>query len=162
MKFRMDRESHTPSFFIERPFRDDALEQQHDSFLEILCNPSFDYVDKIKRICLHEKDTSDSHIMLIAEQFGKIKQPKRHKSRNKFFFVLRGKMKVSIFSEDMLVLNSVELEGCTEKSYFFVPENVIHLNLAITNEVIYFELMRGPFVRDLAHTEFMANTQERE
>ena len=94
----------------------------------------------------HQSLEDKCHRMLNAVEPGTEIPIHRHPTKDESFVVLRGKVKVSTYNDDGLVIEIVVL--CQEDGRYGVdiPKNVWHNLEAIAPDSVIFECKEGPFV----------------
>lgn len=155
MDLTPDKDSRTPSMFVKRPFFSHDYSAQSLNLIESLTASELGKGETIKRICLHKFDSADIHVMLIMEKNGHEKLAKKHVDRAKFFFLIRGQMRIELFDDNRTIINSEDLVSGTEGNFMYIDENTYHRNFSITDEIVYIEVIKGPFHRDSSHTQYM-------
>lgn len=94
----------------------------------------------------HQSLDDKCHRMLNAVEPGTEVPIHRHPTKDESFVVLRGKVKVSTYSDDGSVIESVVL--CQEDGRYGVniPKNVWHNLESLAPYSVIFECKEGPFV----------------
>ncbi len=98
------------------------------------------------RYCLHESADSDLHSMVIMQSHDYYTQPKKHLTKSKVYQIIAGELLVVAFNDDGQV---VDVHRMSEHGTLVVrlAPGIFHTNMAITREVVFHELIIGPFMR---------------
>jgi cupin fold WbuC family metalloprotein len=99
----------------------------------------------IARILAHPHLQSSLHAMLICEIRNSIKRvPKAHMSKNKIYQVIQGEMNVEIYTNEGILKEKLELNDF-DNFFCYIQPQVFHLNYPVSEHVIFFEYINGPF-----------------
>ena len=115
---------------------------------EIMHNAQFS-PKKRARVCLHEDDDSDIHVMLISLDKQSVIPTHKHSDRPEFYILLNGHVRISIFAENGLVDRTIELEYPSETKIFtfYMPKGVWHSLQVLSESCLVLEVTSGPFKR---------------
>jgi glucose-6-phosphate isomerase len=113
----------------------------------IIC---FSYADKMNksRLNLHQERREKVQEMIIAINKKNNTKPHVHIDKTESFQVLEGEMMMFIFNEKGKVLQKVKM-GNYESGLPFIcriQPNIWHCNKALTKEVLFYEVIEGPFL----------------
>jgi cupin fold WbuC family metalloprotein len=136
----LDKKAKSLSFVVKKlPFlinKKNIKEMMTISNLNNKCN---------LRICLHKNSKALAHNMIILARGKNVYPPHKHKNKGECYHVIKGKLKVIIFSDNGKVELKVIL---TKGDVFRIKENSYHSVIALTNFVIFHESTSGPFLAD--------------
>lgn len=107
------------------------------------------------RYSLHASPVSSLHSMVILQPFGTYAQPRKHLTKAKLFHIVDGEMVVVIFEDNGTVRAAHHL-AADKILVVHVEPDCYHTNLALTPQVVYHEVITGPFERGSADRVFAA------
>lgn len=102
-----------------------------------------------KRICLHESDKSDLHVMLIEILKNTNYPPHLHKDSDEYFLFIDGNIEVVIWRDgidkqpEKIYFDNIDSQNMIVR----IPKNSVHMTIPMQNSR-YFEIKLGPFLKD--------------
>mgnify|MGYP003342350155 CR=1 FL=1 len=104
------------------------------------------------RFCFHSQPSDLTHVMLIKKTKKRNVGIKMHPKYGKFYFLLVGKVKVTLFNEAGEVYKTHILTQ--NEPALYLPNKVFHNCLAKTNEAYVLEVTAGPFKKNKSNIFF--------
>ncbi|MBD5448782.1 MAG: cupin fold metalloprotein, WbuC family [Lachnospiraceae bacterium] len=96
------------------------------------------------RLCLQHSAQDKLHEMLIVHRKGDYFRPDKHLYTTESHIIMDGAMMVVLFEDNGDIKDVFEL---SEKCYrtYRVDTNIYHMQIPLTEQVVYYEVKLGPF-----------------
>lgn len=100
--------------------------------------------DKRCRFCMQHSSNDNLHEMIIVRCKGDYIRPDKHLYTTESHTIIDGAMLVILFKEDGRIDEVFEL---SKENYFSyrIDENIYHMQIPLTELVVYYEVKLGPF-----------------
>ena len=102
---------------------------------------------KRSRVCFHESDSSDLHVMIVCLHPDSVIDVHSH-NRSEFYYLLRGELEV-LHGSDASSLSRFIMSPLTSSSIssscFYMPAFCFHTMRALNTFAFYLEVVNGPF-----------------
>ena len=98
---------------------------------------------KDHRICLHPNKNSSLQLMINCLFKKKEYSPHKHLTKNEFYYLLSGKLKIIFVDKNNKVLRSNTLDK--KNKFFYLEKNIIHYTIPMTKTCVFIEARPGPF-----------------
>ena len=109
----------------------------------------------VERTNLHKDDKSELHCMIIAKKKGEDMPILCHPSKDMFFLILRGSMKINIYDKKGKLEETMLYEPITRsQSYAKLIEKGTYYQMRPCSDVVYVEVNRGPFNKN-THNRYL-------
>jgi len=95
------------------------------------------------RLCLHKNKNELAHDMVILQSNNTINRPHWHINKGECFHVIRGKLKVDIFDNQGIIIESLIVE---KNGILKIEPESIHSVSSLSDFCIYHESKSGPFM----------------
>ena len=134
--FKEDNSGKSKAFFLKNG---ETLNKKYISKLEeITLNQNKDH-----RICLHQGKNSSLQIMINCLIKKDEYLPHKHITKDEFYYLLNGKLKVVLINKDNKILDYSILGP--KNRFFFLKKNIIHYTVPLTKICTFIEARPGPF-----------------
>lgn len=99
------------------------------------------------RLCMQHSSQDKLHEMYIVRSRGDYGRPDKHLYTTESHTIIDGAMLVILFEEDGQIKELFEL---SKESYhtYRIDTNIYHMQIPLTEQVIYYEVKLGPFTKD--------------
>ena len=138
VKFKVDKSGRSNALYLKE--RNNVLLKDL-KYLETLTNES----KKDNRICFHKDKKSKLHIMINCLTKKKIKIPEMHINKDEFYYILKGKLELIIYSSKKKIKKKIILGP--KNRFFYLKNKTIHTTVSITKTCTFLECRTGPFKR---------------
>ena len=134
--FKVDSSGKSKALFLKKNI---ALSSNNLNMLSKLSeSKKSDY-----RICFHKNKKSQLHVMINCLVKKKKYFAHKHKTRDEFYSLIRGKLMILIISSNNKVIKKIILN--VKKSFYFLKKNTIHFTIPLTSNCLFIEARNGPF-----------------
>jgi len=101
------------------------------------------------RLCLHQSSQEAVHEMVIVHPRGAYIPPHKHENKSETILILEGKCDYFLFSETGEIESKITLCTASEGGEFLfrLTEPLYHSLLIQSEELIFLEITKGPFIR---------------
>lgn len=96
------------------------------------------------RLCLQHSEQDKLHEMLIVHKKGGYYRPDKHLYTTESHIIIDGAMLVILFEDDGAIRDVFELSDRSYRTYR-VDTNIYHMQIPLTEQVVYYEVKLGPF-----------------
>jgi cupin fold WbuC family metalloprotein len=100
-----------------------------------------------RRLCLHETDSSNLHVMVVQTAPGVVFERHLHQDSDELITVLKGELELSVWRDGLGVLPTILVLGgdFSGKIGVVIPAGTPHVTRCLTSDTTYLEVKRGPF-----------------
>lgn len=96
------------------------------------------------RLCMQHSSQDNLHEMFVVRRKGDYGRPDKHFHTTESHTIVDGAMLVILFEEDGRVKDVFELSKESFHTYR-IDTNIYHMQIPITEQVVYYEVKLGPF-----------------
>jgi len=104
---------------------------------------------KTSRICLHKSTDDLLQEMVIVLNKDGYRRPHKHIDRSETICIIEGRLFLIIFDDEGKVKNKIFMDKDSDKGNIMcrLEKNIWHMVIPITEDVVFFEITKGPFDR---------------
>lgn len=101
------------------------------------------------RYCLHDAPENELHEMIICVTKDDYFRPHKHEGGTESHYIVEGRSLIIFFDEEGSVIKHTILGKQKNDSFAVrIEPNIYHMNIPLSDTVIFYEVKKGPFVSD--------------
>ena len=105
--------------------------------------------DLKSRVCVHDNNKELIHEMFVFHKKGAYVRPHKHLNKLESFMILKGEIKLIIFSDKGKIIKKIEMGDLSSNKPFFykMKKNYFHTQI-IKKDTLFKEVTNGPFKKN--------------
>lgn len=131
----------------EVSFNQDAIVKIDDNTINELKTRAAKNVSGKYRFCLQHSPQDLLHEMFIVRRKGDYGRPDKHLHTTESHTIIDGAMLVVLFEDDGQIREVFKLSRACFHTYR-IDTNIYHMQIPLTEQVVYYEIKSGPFTGD--------------